>query len=258
MRSDKNLSAEQRYNTYLNMALLYSFVGYTDIAIFHAHNAEKISQENVYYLMEIKFTLGVLYLIQNDKDRAYSYVSESLSFHYSIKDSASINHMFKCFYILYKIDSFKYSEIRDFFEVNYLTIVDKESFQIEYLHLWIEQLIEEERLDNIEPLLDWCMGMVNKVSVHTNYKTYWLASNFYKLSQQLTKQNDALRSALYFVDENMNKEKGNILFELSKLKENEISSPFYEAASLFQNVLKQYELNFSLDKLLYLLPKPRY
>ncbi|MDN4106458.1 helix-turn-helix domain-containing protein [Paenibacillus polymyxa] len=258
VRFDKNLSAEQRYNTYLNMSLLYSFVGYTDIAIFHAHNAEKISQENLYYLTEIKFTLGVLYLIKDNKDRAYSYISESLSFYQKIKDSDSINNMYKCFYILYKIDRFKYSEIRDFFEANYLTLVDKESFQIEYLHLWIEQLIEEKRLDNIEPLLDWCMGMVNKVSAHTNYKTYWLASNFYKLSQQLTKQNDALKSALYFVDENMNKEKGFILFELATLKENEKSSPFYEVASIFQDVIKKYEHKHKLDKLLYLLPKPRY
>ncbi|KJD42477.1 helix-turn-helix domain-containing protein [Paenibacillus terrae] len=256
--SDKNLSAEQCYNTYLNMALLYSFIGYIDIAIYHAHNAEKLSQENTHYLMEIRFTLGILYMIQEDKERAFSYVSESLSFHQKIKDSSSIKHMYKCFYILYQIDPRKYSEIRDFFEGDYLSIIEKDSFQVEYLHSWIELLLEEKKLDNIEPLLYWCLKLEDEVPAQTNYKTYWLASNFYKMSQQKTKQNDALRSALLCVDEKMIKEKGLILFELEKLKKTETKSPFYEAASLFQDVIQQYEHNYSLDKLLYLLPKPRY
>jgi transcriptional regulator with XRE-family HTH domain len=259
MFSDKNLSAEQRSNTYYNMSLLYGLVGYTDIAIMHGKNAEILSHDNTVYLTEIRFSLGILYMIQEDTEEAISYISEALGFYQKIKDITSIGNMYKCFYTLYRIDPHKYALVRTFFELDYLSVLNSDSVvQIDYLHTWIELMLEQNQFDHIGRYIDFCIETVDKMPARINYKTYWLASIFYKMTKQPIEMEHALSTALNYLDQSMVKEKAMILFELAKLREPESNSLYFEVSSLFQTFINDSERNRTLDQLLNLIPSLRY
>ncbi|WP_240416708.1 helix-turn-helix domain-containing protein [Paenibacillus periandrae] len=259
IHSDKNISAEQRSNTYYNMAIFYGFIGYSDVAIMHAKNAETLSHDNTLYLNEVRFALGILYAIIEDGDQATFYISEALDFYQKIKKITGIYKMYKCFYILYRINPHKHASIRTFFEEDYLNaLTDEPKMKINYLHIWIEIMIEQKQMKNIESQIDYCLGFSEKMPPNINYKTYWLASLFYKNTNQSLKQEVALSKALSFIDDTRISEKAHILFELAKLKEPESESLYKESASLFQELDTKKEKNHSIVQLLNLIPEPRY
>ncbi|WP_145950080.1 helix-turn-helix domain-containing protein [Paenibacillus sp. Y412MC10] len=257
--SDKNLAAEQRANTYFNLAILYGFIGYLDVAVIHGKNAETLSHDNTTFLSEIRFLMGILFMLQNEADEAMTYISEALSFYRKTKDFNSIGNMYKCFYLLYRIDPHQYSSIRTFFEEDYLTTVKTQPLvKIDYLHTWIELMLEENQLENIEKQLEYCFEASTGIPQRLNFRSHWLAAQYYKQIGDQVKQEQELNMAKQYLDSTMERESAFIQYDLALIREPNTMSHFATAAEMLKKIVDQNLVNNSLQQMISLIPKFRY
>lgn len=258
--SDENrISKEVKSNTFYNLSLLYSFIGYTDVAIMHAKDAALLSDADTVFQTEIKFALGIYSFIKEDIQQAKEYIADALTYYQKTSDSTTISNMYKCFYTLYLIDPDNHKLIEEFFDGDFLAAMNSQSiFHIELLHNWIELMINENRSKDVREHVEYCIKIADEMPNNINKNTFWLASLFYKEVGSITEQKQMLNRTLKYVDPSDHQQLGKIMYSLAEIEESSTDSLFKQAAQTLHAALNDLNQNLIFGQIHNLLPEPRY
>lgn len=256
---ENRISDEVKSNTFYNLSLLYSFIGYTDVAIMHAKDAASLSDADTTFQTEIKFALGIYSYIKEDTQQAKDYITKALTYYQKTSDSTTISNMYKCFYTLYLIDPENNKLIEEFFDGDFLSEMNTQSiFHIELLHNWIELMLKENRSKDVQEHVKYCIEIADEMPDSVNKNTFWLASLYYKATGDINEQTNMLHRTSQYVDKTDHLQLGKITFALAEIEEGTSNSLFKQAAQTLHEALENLDQNQIFGHLQNLLPEPRY
>lgn len=256
---ENRISDEVKSNTLYNLSLLYSFIGYTDVAMMHAKDAALLSDADTVFQTEIKFALGIYSFIKEDIQQAKDYITEALTYYQKTSDSTTISNMYKCFYTLYLIDPENHKLIEEFFDGDFLSAMNTQSiFHIELLHNWIELMLKENRSEDVLEHVKYCIEIADEMPDSINKNTFWLASLYYKAIGKITEQTKMLHRTSQYVDQSDHLQLGKVMYALAEIEEGSSNSLFKQAAQTMNAALNNLDHNQIFGHLQNLLPEPRY